>query len=99
MFGKSILTVHVLLLLEFYKSIAPWLPRIFVMNHFNGFDWAILLEFTSQLRLASIEINSRHKKSLKWIRSSFCGRVRIPKSDVLLQFIRNLFFLFSFLPL
>ena len=54
----KILTMHVFLLLKLYKAITPWLSSFLIWDNFDLFDGSIGFEFTFELWLACVEINS-----------------------------------------
>ena len=54
----KILTMHVFLLLKLYKAITPWLSSFLIWDNFDLFDRSICFEFTFELWLACVEINS-----------------------------------------
>ena len=57
----KILTMHVFLLLKLYKAITPWLSSFLIWDNFDLFDGSIGFEFTFELWLACVEINSGYE--------------------------------------
>ena len=91
-FNWFVLTVHILLMLILNKGVSPRLPRFLVMNHPDGLDRSIRVEFASQLGLRSVVIDPGHKKCLELVLSRLGVSCGVPQGDLLLQFVSYLFF-------
>ena len=95
----EILTMHIFLMLKFYKAITPRFSSFRICYHFDLLDWPVGFEFSAQLGFACVVVDASNKQRSKGICGGLSVTLRVPQSNSLFQFVRHLFFFFPLFPL